>query len=896
MFSRLRSFFRKRLERSRKHSDADLDAEIRGYADLLADEKIRAGMHPDQAQRAARLALGGGLDHASLTMKETIREARPGAWLDSFAQDVRYGARLLRKSPGFTIIAVLTLGLGIGASTALFSVWQAALVFPYAFEMNGKWIAILGGFDRQQASSWYFSSSEFADLQKITDVFDDVLALQHVNFNLTDSGRPEFARATAVTANALRATHVEPLLGRVFLRGEDSSSAPNVVVIGDRLWQRRYQRDPQIIGRSMRLNGQTYTIVGVMPPRFLLWGTDMWVPLHLDPNDRNRSNRTYWVTAMVKPGVSMKQVNARLAVAAHQWEADRTAATPEYANLRLWAVDILSVINEPLRDAMLVLLAAIALLLTITCANVANLLLSRAHARRREVAVRLALGARRGHIIRQLLTESVILSALGGAFGFLLAWWGVPLIGSMIIDYSATEAGEFRIDQKAFWFMLVLSLFVGVFCGLVPAFHAAEASLIETLKTAGKQSGSGHRGKFSRRVLVGAETCLALIVLVAAGLMIRSYARLSASSLGLSPDHVTVVHIPLPPAYPTQQEVNSFYESLQSQVAAIPGTSVVGLASSVPISDRLDRQDFHVVGRAANSSDGTGDTVRETVSSNYFAALRIPIKAGRAFSDGDREGNRNVVIVNEAMAKRYWPAVSPVGQEIELGNQFSENFSAAAAPSRLLIVGVAGDTRQERETDREILPEFYIPFLQSSSAIHSMNLLVRSGAAEATVTESVRNIVARLDPALPVGGTESMDEIVRNAYGTERLALVLLSVFAGAALIIAMAGIYAVLAYDVARQTHEIGIRMALGARRSDVLRVVMGAGLKPALAGAVVGLVAALAGTRVMNALLYGVAPWDPLTFACVAALLFLVAALACWIPARRAMRVDPVVALRHE
>jgi predicted permease len=901
MLARIANWLRNalRLRRTNLNGDADLDAEIRSYAYHLADEKARDGMSASEARRTARAELGG-IAHASLAASESIRESRPGAWLESFAQDVRYAARLLRKSPGFTIVAVLTLALGIGAGTALFSAWQAALVFPYDFEMNGRWVAIHGGFDRQQASSWFFSASEYADLRQVKDVFADVSALQHVDFNLTDSGHLDSGRATALTVGELQSTGVAPLLGRAFLPGEDAPGSPNVVIISDRFWHHRYQGDPQIIGRSIPMDGASYTIVGVMPARFLLWGTDMWIPLRFDPNDRNRSNRTYWVTAMVRPGISPKQVNARLALLAQQWESDHRAEAPEYAGLRLWCDDIMAFQNSTLRNAMLVLLAAIALLLVITCANVANLLLSRAHARRREVSVRLALGARRGRIVRQFLIESMILSALGGACGFLVAWWSVPQIGAMVVDYVTTEAGEFKVNWQAFCFALGLSLLIGLLYGVFPALHASKASLLEALKATGKQGGGNPRARFARRTLVAAETCLSIVILVAAGLVIRSYARLSSSDPGFSSDHVYVISVPLPPSsYPQRADVESFYQALQSSVAALPGTHLAALTSWTPIADRLDRQDFHIAGRPADSADGSGDAVLQTISADYFTVMGISIKEGRVFSAEDRRGSRNVVIVNQSLAKRYWPHDSPLGREIELGNQYSERVSASgpgAFPVRYLIVGVAGDTRQTRDSNDEILPQVYAPFLQSALVFRSMELVVRADSSDSSLTSAVRGIVARLDPALPVRFAQPMSEVVRDAYGTERLALVLLTIFAAAALVIAMAGIYAVLAYEVARQTHEIGIRMAVGARRFQVLRTVMVGGLTPALAGAALGLCGALAATHLMNDLLYGIAPFDPLTFSAVTLLLLLVATVACYIPARRAMCVDPVVALRHE
>ena len=878
----------------RERCERELAEELESHLQMHIEDNLRAGMSAEGARRQALIKLGG-----IEPTKEQCRERHGLPVLETLMQDVRVGVRGLLRARGISMVCVLVLALGIGASTALYSVWRAALVFPYSFESNGRWVAVLAGLNRQETSSWFLSVPEFNDLRQLTDVFESVSALQHMSFNLTDNDRPEEIGATATTANAIADTGVAPQLGRLFLAGEDAPGGPHVVLLSDVLWRRRYFADPNIVGKQIRMNGEDHTVIGVMPPRFRMWGSEMWVPLPLDQTEQNRSNRAYWVTAMLRKGVSQKQADARLAVVAHQWEQLEGNRTPEYASLRLWTEDVMEGVNRSLKNALLVLLAAIALLLVITCANVAGLLLARAHTRRREVAIRLALGGGRLRIVRQFLTESVILAAIGGAGGLLLAWRSVPLIGGMVVDYVSTEAGEFKLDPSAFLFLLILSVAMGLLFGFAPALQAIRISLTRTLKEGGRNVGETRRGQWPRKILVVTEISLALIVLAAAGLMIRSYHGLANSDLGFDHDHVLQVGVPLPAnSYRASAQTLSFFHELQRSVSALPGVEVSGLVSTLPLYDRLDQRDFAIEERSG-SADARGSAAYRIVTPDYFRVLKIHLDSGRLLSDDDRQGGRLVAVVNETFAKRYWPNQSVLGKRIDLGNRYSERLASGrspASPERLTIVGVIGDVRQRREWKDEIEPEICVPYAQTAEAVRSMRLVVRSRLVSSQLMESLRSIVHRMDSGLPLSDVGTMNEILRDAYGTERLALLLLTVFAGVSLLLAVAGVYALLAYVVSQQSHEIGIRMALGAEPREVLRHWLAQGARLAVVGVTTGIAGALVLTHAMASLLYKVSATDPWTFAGTAVLLLSLALLACYVPARRATRVDPMVALRYE
>jgi putative ABC transport system permease protein len=873
----------------------EIAAHVRIESERLQQEQ---GLSEEEARAAARRKFGNVMQ-----AEERFYESGRWLWFDHLRQDVRHGVRILVRERAVSLLCVFILALGIGASTALYGVWRAALVFPYEFESSGRWVAVLAAFNRQQTRSWLLSIPEYKELRQLDDVFESVSLLQHIMFNLTDNGHLESLDVTAVSADAIRATGVKPILGRTFLPGEDVPGGSNLVVISDILWQRRYQRDPNILGRQMRMNGENYSIIGVMPPYFLMWGTELWIPLRVDYHDTNRSHRAYWVTAMLKKGVSQKQTDARLALLAREWEQRDGGQVPEYAALRLWTEDVIKYVTSSLKDAVLVLLAAIALLLVITCANVANILLARVNARRREVAVRLALGGGRLRVARQFLTESVLLAFASGVLGLLIAWQALPLIRRFVVDYVSTESREFAFDSSAVLFVAGLSILVGVLYGVAPALQASKTSLLDALKEGGRAGLSRH-SQWWGRTLVVTQISLALVVLVCAGLMMQSYRRLANSNLGFDPEHVVVADISLPElSYPSISQTLSFYRALDRSTSQLPAVETGGLVSSLPIYDRLDRRDFQVEGRASNGGDSAGGAACRYATPGYFPAMRISLAAGRFFAEGDREDGQPVAVVNETLAKQFWPSESALGKHIALGNQYSERIDSAAAASSsspgsrwLEIVGVMHDTRQTEEWAGQLLPEIYLPLAQGGASVRGIRVVLRSSRPASDVIESIRQTVAGLDPALPLGNTQTMQEIVTNSYGTERLAFVLLTIFAVVALILAVAGVYALLSYSVSRQSHEIAVRMALGASPRSVLGLVLRSGASLALLGVITGVAGGLFVARLMTRLLYQLNSSDPSIFAGAAAVLFAFALLACYVPARRATSVDPLVALRHE
>jgi putative ABC transport system permease protein len=885
---------------TRKRKSSDFQTEIQAHIQLEVARLREQGLSDEEARARAHRSFGNVMQ-----AEERFYESRRWLWFDHFRQDVQHGLRALLRERGVTALCVLILALGIGASTALYAVWQSALVFPYEFESSGRWVAVLAAFNRQQTRSWFLSVPEYNDLRQLNDVFESVSILQHIMFNLTDNGHPESFDATAVSADAIRNTGVKPVLGRSFLPGEDTPGGPNVVLISDILWERRYQRDPNILGRQIRMNGENYSVIGVMPPYFLMWGTQLWIPLRIDYNETNRSHRAYWVTAMLKKGVSQKQADGRLAVLAHHWEQRDGGQVHEYASLRLWTEDVMRYVSSALKDAMLVLLVAIALLLIITCSNVTNILLARATSRRREVAIRLAIGASRFRIARQFLTESVLLAVASGALGVLIAHESLPLIRRLIVDYLSEEAREFQFDSTAFLFVVVLSVLVGLLYGIAPAIQASKISLISTLKEGGR-AGASHSGQWWRKTLVVMQIGLALVVVASSSLMALSYRRLSNSNLGFNPTHVIPTSISLPElSYPGIPQTFSFYQELQQSVSQMPGVEAAGVVSSLPMADRLDLLDFHIEGRAANASDSAGSAACRFATPGYFSTLQISLAAGRFFTDDDRDGGQLVAVVNETLAKRFWSNESAIGKQIALGNRYSERISShsassasseASTPRWIAIVGIYHDTRQTQEWSRAILPEIYLPFAQATMPLRDARLVFRSAQPLPLLHESLTQAVSHLDSSLPVGISKTMEVVVRDAYGTERLALVLLTIFAIVALILAVAGIYALLSYNVSQQYHEIGIRMALGALPQQVLALVLQSGARLALLGVLVGVAGGVFLARLMTRLLYQVGSSNPVVFAGAAFALLGFALLACYIPARRATRVDPLVALRYE
>ncbi|HEX8115778.1 MAG TPA: ABC transporter permease, partial [Pyrinomonadaceae bacterium] len=724
--------------------------------------------------------------------------------------------------------------------------------------------------------------ANYIDWRDQSTVFEGMAALADLSINLTGAGEPERFDGKRVSANFFSLLGVEPLLGRGFLAEEDAPGANHVVVLSHGLWQRRFGSDKGLVGKSITLNGEGYTVVGVMPPGFKFMNEDvgMWVPVAFTPQQKaNRGSHYLQVVARLKPGVTVEGAQAEMSTIATRLQQQY----PEQnTDLGASVVPLHEEVVGKIKPALLVLLGAVGFVLLVACANVANLLLARAAARRREVAVRAALGASRWRIVRQLLAESVLLSGLAGALGLLLAVWGVELLVGL--DPAGVQrAGEVTLDWRVLAFTLGLSVLTGILFGLAPALQASKADFVESLKEGGR-SGQGLARSRMRSALVVGEVALTLVLLVGAGLLLKSFSRLLAVDPGLDPHNVLTLDVALPPAkYKEPQRIKDFYERLTQEAAALPGVQAAGLVSILPLAGDDSSNFVQIEGRAPLPPGQAMRAGRRNVSADYFRAIGIPVKRGRALAASDAEGAQPVLVINESLARSFFPDEDPVGKRVRTGDK----------SPWVEIVGVVGDVRH-RGLDVDARPEMFFPHTQTPS--RRMTLVVRSSGDPAALAAPLRERVRSIDRDQPVGNVKTMEEWVSESVASRRFTAALLGVFAAAAAALAALGLYGVVSYSVAQRTHEIGLRVALGARPRDVLRLVIGQGMTLTLVGTAVGVAAALALTRVITGLLFGVGATDPAVFVAVPLLLLVVALLACYLPARRATKVDPMVALRYE
>jgi putative ABC transport system permease protein len=801
-------------------------------------------------------------------------------------QDLRYGLRMLLGKPGFTLVAVITLALGIGANAAIFSVINSVLLRPLPYPQPERLVWIWGTNPSADIKQESASLPDFVDWKAQSQSFAALGGFANFSPILTGAGEPERLTGAVVTDGFFSTLGVSPQLGRAFTSDEDRPGAQRVVVLSHGLWQRRFGGDPQIAGQKITLNGNPYMIVGVMPPGFkhplpgMRLPVEVWAPLGLDPAKTGRRSDFLGVIARLKPGVVIEQARAEMNALMGRLET-------QYPNTnRGWGVIVLPLLERfvgELRPTLYLLLAAVGFLLLIACANVANLLLARATVRQREVAIRSALGAGRWRIVRQLLTESALLSLLGGAVGLLLAKWGMDaLIGAS--PATIPRLGEVSLDWRVLGAAFGVSLVTGVIFGLLPALQAANPHLNEALKEGGRGSADTARGKRVRSALVVAEVALALTLLIGAGLLLRSFARLQHVNPGYNAENVLSVGISIPAArYKEGPQVVDFYERLLGQISTMPGAQSAGLVDALPLAGG-SYLSFAVEGRALQPTDQP-DAEYRIVSPGYFKAMDIPLIRGRLLSEQDHAQSPFATVISKTMARRYWPNEDPLGKRINLGNP-------QTSPWRT-IVGIVGDIRNEG-LNAEPNPQMYASFTQAPR--HSLSLVVRGMGDPMGLVAGVRSSVAGLDRDLPLYNVRTLKQMVAESLGRERFGLLLIAIFAGLALLLAGVGVYGVLAYSVTQRTHEIGVRLALGASRRDVLRLIAGQGMKLVLVGVSIGLLAAFALTRLMTGLLYGVSPTDTVTFVSVSALLAVVALAACYVPARRATKVDPMVALRCE
>ncbi len=864
----------------RERFETDLDDEMRFHLEMEAGKHEARGMAPEAARALARREFGQ-VDR----FKDEVRDVRGVTWMDDVRRDVRFALRSLRRSPGFTLVAVLCLALGIGANAAIFSVINAVLLrpLPYAepdrlvraYEMRGD-----------EGKTGSVSVPNYVDWRAQNSGFQDLAAWLEGNRNLQGEGGTERIGSVEVTPNLFAILGTPALRGRAFVPGHDEPGKGQVAVIGESLWRRRFGGDPSLIGRSVRLDGLAYTVLGVMPAGFDFPPGpavhEVWTLYQPSPQQKAaRGSHFLAVAGRLKPGTSLDQASAQLRTVAARLEK-------QYPNEQVGRSVLLKPLKEAVvgrtRPALLILLGAVALVLLIACANVANLLLARAAVRRREVAIRLALGASRARLIRQFLVESLVLALGGALLGGLIAWGSLALLEPLAAG-ALPIAGGIALDGRVFAFLLAVSVVSGILFGLVPALQASREDVRDTLSDAGAKSTSGGNQKRFRSALVVLEIALSLILLVGAGLLLRGFLALSSTPSGLAPDRVLTAHLAVPDGQ-LKGSAARVFQPLLDKLRHLPGVRSAGVISMLPIQDAWTNGSYLIEGRPTPKPGQEPSAEFRVASPQLFASLGIPILQGRDFTDRDGGPGSRLLIVNEALARRDFPGQSAIGRQIRLDKE---------APHT--IVGVVGSVRQAG-LDQQPLPEVYFPYVQISAEdwLGNAVLVVRTAQAPEGVTAAVRGEVASVDRELSLFDVETMDEVITKSLASRRLNLWLLGIFAGIALVLSAAGLYGVISYLVAQRTREIGVRIALGAQTRDVIGLVMGQGARLTAVGIALGLLGALAFTRVLASLLYGVSARDPLTFAGIAALLAAVALLATWLPARRAARVDPMSAIRNE
>jgi predicted permease len=871
---RLRALTRKRdVER-------ELDEELLFHIEKQVELNVARGMSHDEARRSA-LATFGRVEN----IKEECRDARGLRPIEDMWQDLRYGARKLLKSPGFALVAVMTLALGIGANTAIFSVVNAVLLRPLPFERPEELVRIFSTRASRGSFSRPHSYLNFNDLRAQNQTFEAMAAYTGTSAALSGAESSEQITGVLSSGDIFSVLGTRPLMGRLLEAGDERPGGSNAVVISHGLWQRRFGGDPQIVGRVIKLDGREREIVGVTPAdfgfEFVTDAADFWTAI--DPAEgpyKSRGSIFLDIIGRLKPGVSVEQANADARVVGSRL-AEQYQESNAGVGFRLAAAQ--EELVGDVRPTLLVLLGAVGFVLLIACANVANLLLARAAGRYREIAVRSALGAWRGRIVRQLMTESLLLAFAGGLLGLLFALWGVKILSAFVPE-NVPRFGETSIDLRVLGFTLAASVVTGFLFGIAPALQSSRFDINEALKEGGRGGTDGLGRKRVRSLLVVAEVALSLVLLVGAGILMKSFVRLRNTDPGFDPSNTLTASLSLASVrYDTDEKIADFYRRLVERVRAIPGVESVGAVTPLPLSENGYSFSFTVVGQPPLPPGQGQSASARLVTPEYFRAQRIPLRAGRVFTDADKAGAPGAIVVNEAFARHFFPGVEPIGQRLSLGVNDIEGE----------IVGVVGDIRGVRLATPAV-PEYYVP--EAAGVFSDMTLVVRTKGDPASLTPALRQAVAEMDKDQPLYDVRTMDSLVARSVARQRFSMTLVGVFAALAMLLAAVGIFSVMSFMVAQRTHEIGVRMALGARPRDILSMVVHQGLVLTLAGVCVGLAGAFALTRLMSGLLYEVSATDPVVYGGITALLAAVAVLACYVPARRATKVDPLIALRYE
>src|SRR5436190_2354802 len=864
--------------------EQELSAELAQAFEFLVEAKIRDGTSTSEARRLAAIELGGVEQ-----LKEEIREVRAGYNLEALFRDVRFGLRMLLKTPGFTVVVVATLGLSIGANTAIFSLVNGVLLRPLPFPDAERIIYIEGKNPAAGISQSNISYLDFTDWSQQTDLFASTAAYWTGEAHLgADGAEPERVPRAGVTTGFFSVLGVQPALGRTFVPEDDKGWPQTVAIISHGLWKRRFGSDSAIVGKQVQMSSMPLTIIGVTPAGFEYpEQTQIWVPSAVNLSLEPRDNRVWSAIARLNAGVDLKQAQTRLSAINTQLDKQF------HETNKGWDV-VLSTLQERLvrevKPSLLALLGAVGFVLLIACANVANLLLARSAARQKEIAIRAAMGASRARVLRQMLTESILLSAIGGVAGLLLSIWLTDVLMSMLPE-GAPRLEQVGIDYRVLTFALGVSALTGILFGIVPALQASKLNVTSALKEGGR-SGEGHRRTGARSLLLIGEVALSLMLLVGAGLLIKSFLRLQEVRPGFNAHNVLAAHLSLQgPKYKKSQEYVEFFRQLIERLEAEPGVQAVGGSVNLPLNPTgyAIGRGFIPEGRPL-TADESKEAMFSTVTGDYFRALQIPLLSGRFFEPRDNADGPKVVIINETTAKRHFGSpAGAIGKRLSVwaafrGQRREEKFMRE-------IVGVVGDTKTGSLTGEGDM-QIYVPHAQDSQW-NFMGLVIRTAGDPAAFAATLRREVQALDKDQPIYNVHTYDDVVTNSLGTRRLSMQLFTVFACAALLLAAVGIYGVMAYSVTQRTQEIGIRMALGAQKSHILRLVVRQGMTLTLIGVMAGLAGAFALTRVIANLLFGISASDPVTFIAISLLLIFVSLIACYLPARRAARLNPTVAL---
>jgi len=822
--------------------------------------------------------------------------------MSALIQDLKYALRQLHKSPGFTVVAVLTLASGIAAVTVLYSILDGAYIHFAPTEQGNRNTLITQKFTKEGTQTTRFSAAEYFDLASFRGPFEGFLAIRHSGAALTEESEqgsnPEQVPIVQATANIFSLNGITPLVGRVFTQEEDRPGGPNLAVLTYRLWERRFARNPNVVGRIVRLDGVPYTVIGVTPRRFQTWGADIYLPLGLNPASADRSLRDLTISGVRKEGISAEQTAPLLQELARREETQHAATSREYAGLVYEPTDIRIAVMSDLRTAVYLLMGAVALLLLIAATNIANLLVARTLARAREIATRLAIGATTGRLARQFITESTLLALLSASAGVLL---GIALLRpalALIPAHYIGEESEIHANLPALLVSFLCALILGVLFGLAPAIFVSRRGLARNLGQNRAGFSANHHHSRYRTVLLLPQVALAFVVLTSAGLMLRTYRQITSMDLGFQPDHILTMRVALPTLrYPDTATVINFSRQLIERVRALPRVVDVAVSSRRPMDGgHPDALGFSVPGRALNTSHGVATADYRVITPSYFSVIRNSLREGRSFTEQDTSEAPAVAIVNESFARTYIPNETAVGKQLRLA--LSAN---AREPGLAEIVGVVANSRQFAWDVHDVLyepspPEIFLPLLQHPQSDRDLAVLLRTEGDPVILTEAVRRQIHGLNPEQPVYDIQTLRAMTDESLGPAHLCLVLLAALAAAALVTACIGLYAIVSYGVAQRTQEIGLRMALGAGRREITRLIVGEGMRVVLVGLAAGLAMSFGTARLMSSMLYRVPPHDLATLISVCGLLAVIAALASYIPARRAARVDPMVALRYE